>query len=87
MDTDLLGDWACDDVWSCSCGYWEIQGGSISGYDGPKWRVCSVPLTANATYLLFKERIKVLFVSDSSIGWGSRFKISYTQVTFGVFGK
>ena len=87
MDTDLLGDWGCGEGWSCSCGYLEIQGGSISGYDGPKWRVCSVPSTANATYLLFKERIKVLFVSDSSIGWGSRFKISYTQVTFGVFGK
>ena len=88
MDTESSsGYMGVDDVWSCSCGYLEIQGGSISGYDGPKWRVCSVPLTANATYLWFKERIKVLVVSDTSMGWGSRFKISYTQVTFGLSGK
>ena len=80
--TDLSGDES-----SRACGYLEIQGGSISGYDGPKWRLCSVPLTANATDVWFKERIKVLFVSDSTIGWGTRFKISYTQVTFGVSGK
>ena len=86
-DIDSSGDWACGEGWSCSCGYLEIQGGSISGYDGPKWRLCSVPLTANATDVWFKERIKVLFVSDSTIGWGSRFKISYTQVTCGVSGK
>ena len=87
MDIDSSGDWACGEGWSCSCGYLEIQGGSISGYDGPKWRLCSVPLTANATYVWFKERIKVLFVSDSTIGWDSRFKISYTQVPFDVSGK
>ena len=84
---DSSGDWACGEGWSCSCGYLEIQGGSISGYDGPKWRLCSVPLTANATDVWFKERIKVLFVPDSTLGWGSRFKISYTQVTCGVSGK
>ena len=87
MDIDSSGYWQCDEIWSCSCGYLEIQGGSISGYDGPKWRVCSVPLRANATYLWFKERIKVLFVSDGTIVCGTRFKISYTQVTFGVSGK
>ena len=87
MDIDSSGDWACGEGWSCSCGYLEIQGGSISGYDGPKWRLCSVPLTANATDVWFKERIKVLFVPDSTLGWGSRFKISYTQVTCGVSGK
>ncbi|CAH3166471.1 unnamed protein product [Porites lobata] len=87
MDIDSSGYWRCDEVWSCACGYLEIQGGSISGHDGPKWGVCSVPLTANATYLWFKERIKVLFVSESIMGWDSRFKISYTQVAFGVSGK
>ena len=87
MDIDSSGGGLCSEVWPCSCGYLEIQGGSISGYDGPKWRVCSVLSTPNATYVWFKERIKVLFVSYSSIGWGSRFKISYTQVTFGVSGK
>ena len=87
MDIDSSGDWACGEGWSCSCGYLEIQGGSISGYDGPKWRLCSVPLTANATDVWFKERIKVLFVPDSTLGWGSRFKISYNQVTCGVSGK
>ena len=84
---DSSGDWGCGEEWSSLCGYLEIQGGSISGYDGPKCRVCSVPLRANATYLWFKERIKVLFVSDSTIVCGTRFKISYTQVTFGVSGK
>ena len=84
---DSSGDWGCGEEWSSLCGYLEIQGGSISGYDGPKWRLCSVPLTANATDVWFKERIKVLFVPDSTLGWGSRFKISYTQVTCGVSGK
>ena len=87
MDIASSGDRVFGEGWSCSCGYLEIQGGSISGYDGPKWRLCSVPLTANATDVWFKERIKVLFVSDSTIGWTSRFKISYTQVTCGVSGK
>ena len=84
---DSSGDWGCGEEWSSLCGYLEIQGGSISGYDGPKCRVCSVPLRANATYLWFKERIKVLFVSDGTIVCGTRFKLSYTQVTFGVSGK
>ena len=84
---DSSGDWGCGEEWSSLCGYLEIQGGSISGYDGPKWRLCSVPLTANATDVWFKDRIKVLFVPDSTIGRGTRFKISYTQVTCGVSGK
>ena len=71
------------------CYYLEIRGGSISGYDGPKWRVCAPLLTANATYDWFKERINVLFFSDGSIGSprSPRFKISYTQVNFSVSGK
>ena len=77
----------CSKGWSCSCNYLEIQGGTISGYDGPKWRVCFL-ITANAAYDWFKERIKVLAVTDSnSIRWSSRFKISYTQVNFSVSGK
>ena len=77
----------CSGAWSCSCDYLEIQGGSISGYDGPKWHVCHL-VAANATYDWFKERIKVLFVSDSSqIRWDRRFRISYTQVNFSVSGK
>ena len=77
--------WWCDKVaWSCACGYVEIQGGSLSAYDGPKLRICGFPLTANETYDWFKERIKVvLFVSDGSV----RFKISYSQVNFSVSGK
>ena len=77
--------WRCGEGnWSfCSCGSVEIQGGSLSAYDGPKWRICRLPI-ANETYDWFKERIKVvLFVSDGSI----RFKISYTQVNFSVSGK
>ena len=67
----------------CASGYVEIQGGSLSAYDGPKWRIRE-GLIANQTYDWFKERIKVvLFVSDKSI----RFKISYTQVNFSVSGK
>ena len=72
---------------SCLNSYLEVQGGSISGYDGPKWRLCSFLLTANATYDWLKERIKVLFVSDSSRGGNRRFKISYTQVNFSLSGK
>ena len=77
----------CSGIWSCLCNYLEIQGGSISGYDGPKWRLCDTRLTAKATYDWFKERIKVLFFSDGSIQLGRRFKISYTQVNFNVSGK
>ena len=65
--------------------YLEIQGGSISVYDGPKWRLCAPSLTANATYNWFKERIKVLFFARPQ--WGPRFRISYTQVNFSVSGK
>ena len=80
-------NWWCSGVWSCSCNYLKIQGGSISGYDGPKWRLCGL-LTANATYDWFKERIKVLFVFDGAqIRWGRGFKISYTQVNFSVSAK
>ena len=71
--------------WYCLCYNFEIQGGSISGYDGPKWRVCAALLTANATYDWFKERIKVLFFARTQ--WGPRFRISYTQVNFSVSGK
>ena len=77
--------WWCTGGWSCFCYYLEIQGGSISGYDGPKWRLCAPPLTANGTYNWFKERIKVLFFSRTQ--WGPRFRISYTQVNFSVSGK
>ena len=79
--------WWCSGGWSCSCNYLEIQGGSISGYDGPKWRVCAAFVTANVTYDWFKERIKVLFFSDGRRPWGHRFRISYTQVNFSVSGK
>ena len=85
MDIDSSGDWGCGEGWSCSCGYLEIQGGSISGYDGPRWRVCGRLLTANPTYDWFKERIKVLFFARTQ--WGPRFRISYTQVNFSVSGK
>ena len=79
--------WSCAARLYCSCFYLEIQGGSISGYDGPKWRLCAPLFTANATYDWFKERIKVLVFSDGSIGWSPRFRISYTQVNFSVSGK
>ena len=77
--------WLCDGVrWSCACGYVEIQGGSLSAYDGPKWRICEFSIASETTYDWFKERIKVvLFVSSRTI----RFKISYTQVNFSVSGK
>ena len=85
---DMDIPWWYYGLWSYPCEYLEIQGGSISGYAGPKWRVCAALLTANATYDWFKERIKVLFVTDrNSIRWGSRFKISYAQVNFSVSGK
>ena len=75
------------DMFYSSCGkHLEIQGGSVLGYDGPRWRVCGY-LIANATYNRFKERIKVLFVSDGSTRCGSRFKISYSQENFSVSGK
>ena len=78
--------WCASGVRSCSCNYLEIQGESISGYRS-KWRVCRL-LTANATYDWFKERIKVVFVSDGNqVQWGRGFKISYTQVNFSVSGK
>ena len=77
----------CTGRWYCLCNYLEIQGGSISGYDGPKWRICGRLLTANPTYDWFKERIKVLFFYDGSIRWPPRFRISYTQVNFSVSGK
>ena len=84
---DIDSYWGCSGGWSCSCNYLEIQGGSISGHDGPKWRVCGL-LTANTTYDWFKERIKVLFVFDGGqIQWGRGFKISYTQVNFSVSGE
>ena len=79
--------WWCSGIWSCLCNYLEIQGGSISGYDGPKWRVCAAFVTANVTYDWFKERIKVLFFSDGSRRRSPRFRISYTQVNFSVSGK
>ena len=82
---EMYFNW-CSGTWSCSCGYLEIQGGSISGYDGPKWRVCHLVAT-NATYDWFQERIKVLFVSDGQMRWGRRFRISYTQINFSVSGK
>ena len=72
---------------SCLGSYFEVQGGSISGYDGPKWRLCSYLLIGNETYHWLKERIKVLFVSDRNIGGNRRFKISYTQVNFSLSGK
>ena len=84
---DLDISWWCSRGWSCLCSSLEIQGGSISGYDGPKWRVCAALSTANATYDWFKERIKVLFFSDDGIRRDLRFKISYTQVNFSVSGK
>ena len=84
---DSSGDWGCGEEWSSLCGYLEIQGGSISVYDGPKWRVFAAPLTANVTYNWFKERIKVLFFSDGSRRRSPRFRISYTQVNFSVSGK
>ena len=83
---DMDFSWWCGGGWSCLCNYLEIQGGSISGYDSPKWRVCRL-LTANATYDWFKERIKVLFFSAVSIRRDRRFRISYTQVNFSVSGK
>ena len=79
-----IGD--MDFYWWCLSNYLEIQGGSISGYDGPKWHVCLL-ITANATYHWFEERIKVLFFSDVSIQRDRRFRISYTQVNFSVSGK
>ena len=82
---DMDFHWWCTGRWYCLCYYLEIQGGSISGYDGPKWRVCAALLTANATYDWFKERIKVLFFARTQ--WGPRFRISYTQVNFSVSGK
>ena len=84
---DMDISWQCGGGWSCLCNYLEVQGGSISGYDGPKWRLCSFLLTGNAAYDWFKERIKILFVSDSSKGYGRSFKISYTQVNFNISGK
>ena len=69
------------------CNYLEIQGGSISGYDGPKWRVCAPFVTANVTYDWFKERIKVLFFFDGRAQKDLEFRISYTQVNFSVSGK
>ena len=84
---DLDISWWCSGGWSCLCSSLKIQGGSISGYDGPKWRVCAALSTANATYDWFKERIKVLFFSDGGIRRDFRFKISYTQVNFSVSGK
>ena len=84
---DIYISWLCGGGWSCLCNYLEVQGGSISGYDGPKWRLCYFLLAGNAAYDWFKERIKVLFVSDSSIGYGRSFKISYTQVNFNISGK
>ena len=77
--------WWCSGGWYCLCNYLEIQSGSISGYDGPKWRLCASLLTANTTYDWFKERIKVLFFARTQ--WGARFRISYTQVNFSVSGK
>ena len=77
--------WWCSGGWYCLCNYLEIQSGSISGYDGPKWRLCASLLTANATYDWFKERIKVLLFARTQ--WGARFRISYTQVNFSVSGK
>ena len=79
--------WYCAGRLYCLCFYLEIQGGSISVYDGPKWRLCAPLLTANATYDWFKERIKVLVFFDGGIGWSPRFRISYTQVNFSVSGK
>ena len=79
--------WWCTRRRYCLCNYLEIQGGSISVYDGPKWRLCAPPLTANATYNWFKERIKVLFFSDGRRRRPPRFRISYTQVNFSVSGK
>ena len=84
---DLDISWWCSGGWSCLCSSLEIQGGSISGYDGPKWRVCAAFVTANVTYDWFKERIKVLFFSDGRRPWRHRFRISYTQVNFSVSGK
>lgn len=79
--------WCSGVISSCACEYLEIQGGSISGYDGPKWRICGYSI-ANETYDWFKERIKVvLFVSDGHIRYGPRFKISYNQVNFSESGK
>ncbi|XP_073250462.1 uncharacterized protein [Porites lutea] len=83
---DMDFNWWCSGRWSCLCDSLEIQGGSISGYDGPKWRLCATLSTANATYDWFKQRIKVLFFSNGSIQWGRGFKISYTQVNFSVSG-
>ena len=77
--------WWCTRRRYCFCYYLEIRGGSISGYDGPKWRLCAPLLTANTTYHWFKERIKVLFFARTQ--WGPRFRISYTQVNFSVSGK
>ena len=84
---DMDFSWWCGGGWSCLCNYLEIQGGSISGYDGPKWRLCAAFVTANVTYDWFKERIKVLFFSDGSRRRPPRFRISYTQVNFSVSGK
>ena len=84
-DMDIY--WLCGGGVSCLCNYLEVQGGSISGYDGPKWRLCSFLFTANATYDWFEERIKVVLVSDRSTGGGRTFKISYTQVNFSLSGK
>ena len=83
---DMYFSWLCREVnVPCACEYVEIQGGSLSTYDGPKWRICEF---SNGMYDWFKERIKVLlFVSDGSIRYGARFKISYTQVNFSVSGK
>ena len=85
---DIYFSWWCSGIiWPCACEYVEIQGGSLSAYDGPKWRIRAFPI-ANEMYDWFKERIKVvLFVSDGSIRYGARFKISYTQVNFSVSGK
>ena len=84
---DMGFHWWCIGRWYCLCYNFEIQGGSISGYDGPKWRVCAAFVTANVTYDWFKERIEVLFFSDGSIRRDRRFRISYTQVNFSVSGK
>ena len=84
---DMGFHWWCIGRWYCLCYNFEIQGGSISGYDGPKWRVCAAFVTANVTYDWFNERIKVLFFFDGRAQGDLRFRISYTQVNFSVSGK
>jgi len=66
---------------SCTCDFLEIQNGSFA--DGTRSRRTCGFLLGSVTYYSYSDSLKVMFVSDGSVG-GPGFRATYTQFNYTV---